>query len=556
MEGLKMIMRSSSPLEIMFSCVILIMIMIIVIMIRLVVDMIWLEPKRIRSMLSKQGIGGPKPSFLYGNVKEIQQMESTVKMMIINSSSSSSDGHQPDAVSHHQWLRSSFPYLQTWSRIYGRIYMFATGRKQHLFVNQPEMIRELKLHKSLDLGKPSYLSKAREPILGNGIIKANGHHWAHQKKLIAPHFFPHQVKGMVGLMEECATAMMRKWEQRLQENGGGVAEFMVDQDLRGLSVDVISRAFFGSSYYLGKTISTMLMAMEETLAKPSLIFGLPYLRFLPTKSRRKIWRLKKEVEALILKVVKGRQEGSENDDAGKHSKDLLQLILERASTDSKLIQDKHKMEQFMVDTCKNIYFAGYVTTSVSASWTLMLLAQHPEWQQRVRSEIIEICGSDHSTMSLDWDKLRQLKTLGNVILESLRLYAPSAVIAREAFADIPIGDGNNYFVVPKGVHIWSFVPLLHRDPENWGPDVNEFNPERFRGGIPEACKHPQAYVPFGYGSRLCIGQTFAMLQLKLVMCLLLSRFSFSVSPNYRHSPVYKMLLTPQHGMRLLVKKKL
>ncbi|KAK2652105.1 hypothetical protein Ddye_011961 [Dipteronia dyeriana] len=533
---------------IMFWCLILIMMIIVICRVMIgVLDMIWWHPKRIQSMLSKQGIRGPKPSFLYGNVKQIQQMEKNIK----SSSSSSSDG-QP-AVSHHQWLSSSFPYLQEWSRLYGRTYMFSTGTKQHLYMNQPELIKELKQHKSLDLGKPSYLSKARRHILGNGVLKANGHHWALQKKLIAPHFFPLQVKGMVGLMEECTATMIRAWEQRLAaESQRGVAEFKVDQDLKDLSIDILSRAFFGSSYYLGKTISKNLRAMEETLAKPSLLFGLPYLGFLPTQGRRKIWKLEKEVEALILNVVKGRQE-----DAGKYSKDILQMILERASTDIELQHDEHKMERFMVDTCTNIYFAGYETIVSSASWTLMLLALHPEWQKRVRSEIFEICGDHIPSMSLDWDKLSQFKTLGNAILESLRLYAPSAVIAREAFADIKLGGGDsngNNFVVPKGVHIWSFVPLLHRDSDNWGPDANEFNPDRFRGGISEACKHPQAYVPFGYGTRLCLGQSFAMLQLKLVLCLLLSRFSFSVSPNYRHSPVYKMLLMPQHGMRLLVEK--
>ena len=135
-----------------------------------------------------------------------------------------------------------------------------------------------------------------------------------------------------------------------------------------------------------------------------------------------------------------------------------------------------------------------------------------------------------------------------VIQESLRLYGPSVLTSREAFADMKLGE----FAVPKGVHIWCLIPALHRDPENWGVDALEFKPERFAHGISKACKYPQAYMPFGFGSRLCLGQTFAMLQLKVVLPLILSNFSFSLSPDYRHSPVYKMLLTPEHGVRLLV----
>ncbi|KAL5738916.1 hypothetical protein ACOSQ2_028096 [Xanthoceras sorbifolium] len=506
-----------------------------------VCDMVWLKPKRIRSTLSKQGIGGPKSSsFFYGNLKEIQSMMEEPTVTITTTNSSSSSDVQPP-VSHHQWLRSTFLHLQIWTRRYGKIYMFSTGTHQHLVVHEAELIKELKLHKSLDLGTPSYLSKAVEPMLGNGIIKANGQHWSFQKKLIAPEFFLHKVKGIAGLMEECTMAMISTWERRLSESsrlGGAAAtaEFMVDQDLRGLSADIISRYCFGSSYSQGKNIFAKLANLQEALSHQSLVFGLPNFRFLPTKSNREIWRLKREVEHLILKVVnKGRQETGQ--------KNLLQMIIESAATDSELHQDKRKIERFIVDSCKNIYFAGYETTALSTSWTLMLLALHPQWQQRVQAEIIE-------TGSLDnLDKLNQLKTLSMVIQESLRLYAPPVMLVREAFEDIKLGD----FQLPKGVHVWSFIPELHRDPDNWGPDVGEFKPERFAGGISEACKYPQAYVPFGYGTRMCIGQTFAMLELKIVLSLLLSRFSFSVSPNYRHSPVYKMFVMPQYGMRLIVK---
>ncbi|XP_031271574.1 cytochrome P450 714A1-like [Pistacia vera] len=517
-----------------------------------VYETVWKKPKRIRSTLSKQGIGGPTPAFLYGNVKEIQNMESESVLMVTKSEDEDEDGKTIQAISHHHWVRSTFPYLQRWTFDYGPMYMFSTGSQQHLYLSQPELIKELKLHKSLVLGKPSYLSKALEPMLGNGIIKANGHQWAHQRRLIAPEFFLHKVKGMIGLMEECTMAMVKTWEIRLIESQGGVADLMIDQDLRSLSADIISRACFGSSYSQGKNIFAKLRVMQEAMSKPSLLFGLPNLKFLPTKSNREIWRLKREVEELILKVVKDRQEESQKD-TGIYGKDLLEMILESAATDTELQKSTHDTHRFIVDNCKNIYFAGYETTALAASWTLMLLALYPEWQQRVRAEIVHNWGDKNlhrTSASIDLDKLRQLKTLTMVIQESLRLYAPSLVVAREAFADIKLGN----LVVPKGIHIWNSIPALHRDPENWGSDANEFKPDRFAGGISEACKYPQAYVPFGYGSRLCVGQTFALIELKIILSILVSNFSFSLSPKYRHSPVYKMLLMPQHGMRLLVKK--
>ena len=108
--------------------------------------------------------------------------------------------------------------------------------------------------------------------------------------------------------------------------------------------------------------------------------------------------------------------------------------------------------------------------------------------------------------------------------------------------------------MPKGVCIWTLIPTLHRDPEIWGVDANEFKPERFANGVSNATKVPQAYVPFGLGARLCLGKNFAMVQLKLLLCLIVSKFSFSLSPNYRHSPAYRMIVEPGHGVHILIKR--
>ncbi|KAM3737959.1 hypothetical protein ACB098_09G096200 [Castanea mollissima] len=501
-----------------------------------VCHVVWLKPRRIRSIIWRQGIRGPPTSFPYGNISEMQKIQSS---MINNPSD--------DQSVSENWTHSIFPYFQIWRQEYGPVYMYSTGSKQHLYVSQPDLLRELSLHKSLDLGKPSYLSETFHPLLGDGIIKANGNNWVYQRKLIAPEFFINKVKNMVGLMEQSTIAMMKTWENHIIESEGGVADIIIDEDLKSLSADIISKACFGSSYSQGNLIFAKIASLQDALSKPSALFGLFNFRFLPTKSNREIWRLKKEVDTLILKVVKDRQQESQKGTVPQ--KDLLQMMLESAVTRNDKLP-RLKTDRFFVDICKNIYFAGHETTALSASWILMLLALHPEWQERVRAEILEVCGDQLYNLFQDMDAFHKLKMLMMVIQESIRLYGPAVITAREAFSDIKLGA----FVVPKGVHIWSSIPAMHRDPENWGLDALEFKPQRFAQGVSKACKYPQAYIPFGYGSRLCPGQNFAMLQLKVVLSLILSNFSFTLSPEYRHFPVYKMLLTPQYGVRLLVMK--
>ena len=137
-----------------------------------------------------------------------------------------------------------------------------------------------------------------------------------------------------------------------------------------------------------------------------------------------------------------------------------------------------------------------------------------------------------------------------VIQEVLRLYPPAAFVSRETYEDMQFGN----LEVPKGVCLWTLIPTLHRDPDTWGPDANEFKPERFSEGVSKACKYPQAYVPFGLGARLCLGKNFAMVQLKVVISLIISKFSFSLSPSYRHSPAFRMITEPGHGVYILIQK--
>ncbi|XP_028776302.1 cytochrome P450 714A1-like [Neltuma alba] len=504
---------------------------------------LWSKPRRIRSVLHKQGITGPTPSFLLGNLSEIQKIQSQFS----NLSSSS----LPD-----QWFHSLFPFLHQWRKQYGPIFLYSTGNKQHLYVGDPELLKELNLTRSLDLGKPSYLSKALKPMLGYGITRANGEYWSLQRNIIAPQFFLSKIQNMVDFMEESTKEIMRKWERCITESGGKIAEIVIDDDLKAITADVICKACFGSSYAQGNQIFAKLAALQVVLAKSNFLFGFTNLRFLPTKENREIWRLEKEFEKLILKVIEDRRQENQRH-VKENRKDLLQIIIDGAADADisrwgilKKLRREHETKKMIVDMCSNIYFAGSESTALLVTWTLLLLAKNPHWQERLRSEILDTFPNMPPHCFQDMDKFRKLKQLTMVIQESLRLYPPGLTAPREALEDIKIGG----VVVPKGTNIWVFILALHRDPEIWGEDAAKFRPERFEGGVSEACKHPQAYLPFGHGSRICVGQNFALIEAKIILCLLLSNFSFSISPNYRHFPSFKMMLMPKYGAPLLVTK--
>ncbi|XP_059435073.1 cytochrome P450 714C2-like [Corylus avellana] len=483
-----------------------------------------LKPKRLRAILRKQGIRGPPPSFLLGNIGDMKKMKSSP-------SKAQQKGEQ--AITHN-CSSILFPFFDQWRKSYGPTFMFSLGNIQILHMNDPEVVKEISICTSLDFGKPSYQSKERGPLLGQGILTSNGATWAHQRKILAPELYMEKVKGMMNIMVDSSMAVVNSWRR---ESEGGVADVNIDEYIRSFSGDVISRACFGTNYAKGEEIFLKLRALQEHMSKKILSNGIPGMRYLPTKSNRETWKLEKDVRALILKVAKERKEAT----SGNY--DLLHMILE-AATNSGFSQ--HETDRFIVDNCKNIYLAGYETTAVSAMWTLMLLASNPEWQARVRAEVVEVCGGQ----TPDADTVRKMKILTTVIHESLRLYPPVPVVSREALEDLKFGD----IQVPKGVNVWTLMVTLHQDPDIWGPDAKEFNPERFANGASGACKLPYVYMPFGVGPRTCLGQNFAMAELKILIALIVSNFSFSLSPKYRHSPAMRLVIEPENGVNLLIKR--
>ncbi|KAK8321678.1 hypothetical protein V6Z12_A12G114600 [Gossypium hirsutum] len=411
----------------------------------------------------------------------------------------------------HHWFPTLYPYLDKWRNEYGSMFLYSTGNLQLLCTTDMEMLKEIGLHKSLSLGKPSYLTKDRGPLLGQGILSSSGPIWSHQRKIIAPEFFPDKVKV--------------------------------------------------SNYSKGEEIFSKLKALQMDMAKTYI--GIPGMRYLPSKNNREIWKLEKEIDSLILSVVNHCTEEA------THGKDLLQMILDGAET-----YDDYKglsKERFIVNNCKNMYFAGYETTASTLSWTLMLLAASPDWQACVRAEVLETCKDG---FLLDANALTNMKTvcqcnnklcidhpfmfndcfpdwqLTMVILETLRLYPPATFVIRQALEDIDFKG----IMIPKDMNIQIPIPALQQSLQLWGPDAHRFNPERFANGIVEACKVPQAYMLFGIGARICTGQHFAMAELKVALSLLLSKFCFSLSPAYVHSPAFRLVIQPEHGVRLLIKR--
>ena len=134
--------------------------------------------------------------------------------------------------------------------------------------------------------------------------------------------------------------------------------------------------------------------------------------------------------------------------------------------------------------------------------------------------------------------------------ESMRLFSvATSTNTRIATKDMEVGD----LVIPKGMVIELARQAMHKDPEYWGEDAGKFNPGRFADGLLKASTHPQAFMPLGYGSKVCIAMAFAMNEMKIVLSMILTRFQLVPSPLYKHHPTLGLVQMPKHGMHLILK---
>ncbi|KAH6756638.1 Cytochrome P450 superfamily protein [Perilla frutescens var. hirtella] len=496
-----------------------------------VVVHLWWAPRRIESFFMKQGIKGPKYQLFLGNLKELASLN-------LRASSKS----LPPLS--HNILPRVLSFYHHWKKIYGSMFLVWFGPTARLTISDPALIREIFILKSEVFEKNESPPLVRK-IEGDGLLSLKGEKWAHHRKIIQPTFHTENLKLMIPMMAKSMEAAVMKWGEEMCN--AGKVEVEVSDWFQNLVEDVITRATFGSSSYEeGRAIFELQSQQMHHATEAYQKVFIPGYRFLPTRKNRISWRLEKEIRKSLLKLIDRRRRRSECQGVSDECpNDLLELMI-RASRDESAAAVAITAND-VVEECKTIFFAGKHTTSNLLTWTTVLLAMHPQWQEQAREEVLRVCGARDTPTK---DDLAKLKTLGMILNESLRLYPPAVAIIRRAKRDMQLGGLH----IPRGTELLIPILAVHHDPALWCHDPHDFNPARFAKGVAHAANHPMAFMPFGLGARRCVGQNLAILQAKLAISMLLQRFSFDLAPTYQHAPSVLMLLHPQHGAPIVFTK--
>ncbi|KAI7756179.1 hypothetical protein M8C21_027752, partial [Ambrosia artemisiifolia] len=424
--------------------------------------------------------------------------------------------------------------------LYGDLKEYSLTTLVHIY--EPAMIREVfanyNTYQKQRSGNP--LTK----LLARGLADAEGDQWVKHRKIINPAFHMEKLKHMISAFYVSCNEMIDKWENVLTPESSG--EVDVWPYLQTFSSDVISRTAFGSSFEEGRKIFELQREQARLVIKAANSIYIPGSRFLPTKNNKRMIEIDQQVKSSIKNIINKRVVAMK---AGETSHDdLLGILL-----DSNYKEIKHHGNrnfglsiEDVIEECKLFYFAGQETTGNMLVWTMILLGQHSEWQTRAREEVLHVFGDK----TPDIDGLTHLKVINMIFNEVLRLYSPAVLLRRLLHDESKLGN----LTLPPGTVIQINALILHHDKDTWGEDANEFNPQRFFDGVSKATKGQAAYLPFGGGPRICIGQNFAILEAKMALAMILQRFSFVLSPSYSHAPHAMPTLQPQYGAQLILHK--
>ncbi|XP_021311612.1 cytochrome P450 72A15 isoform X3 [Sorghum bicolor] len=487
----------------------------------------WWTPRRLDRALRAQGLKGTRYRLFTGDLRETARVNREARK-------------NPLPLGCHDIAPRVQPMLHSAMKEYGKLSFTWFGPTPRVMIPDPELVKEVLSNKFGHFGKPR--SSRIGKLLANGVVNHDGEKWAKHRRILNPAFHHEKIKRMLPVFSTCCIETIIRWENSMPSEGS--SEIDVWPEFQNLTGDVISRTAFGSNYQEGRRIFQLQGELAERLIQSIQTIFIPGYWFLPTKNNRRMKEIDLEIRKILREIIGKREKATRNGET--NNDDLLGLLLESNTRQSNGNASLGLTTEDVIEECKLFYFAGMETTSVLLTWTLIVLSMHPEWQERAREEVLSHFGRTRP----DFDSLSRLKIVTMILYEVLRLYPPVILLTRRTYKEMELG-GITY---PSGVSLLLPIIFIHHDPNIWGKDASEFNPQRFEDGISNATKHQAAFFPFGWGPRICIGQNFALLEAKMALCTILQRFSFELSPSYTHAPYTVITLHPQHGAQIRLKK--
>lgn len=420
--------------------------------------------------------------------------------------------------------------------LYERSYKMQTGYVKmpnfDLYViNDTKEVKRMMVDEVREFPKSAFLHELLSPLLGESIFTTNGEVWKKQRELLRPSFEMTRINKVFNLMSEAVADMMDRFSKYPNH-----AIIEVDEAMTFITADVIFRTIMSSKLdeEKGKKILNAFVTFQEQSVHTAMrrMFRFPkWLSYvLGDRKRAKAGDVIRQV---LSDIIKPRYDMADN----AEFEDILGSLLLVVDADT----NKRFSFEEILDQVAMLFLAGHETTASSLTWTLYLLSLYPKEQEKAYEEITQVLQGG----AIEISHLRQFKYLTNIFKESLRLYPPVGFFAREAKKDTQVRDK----LIKKDSGVVIAPWLIHRHEEFW-TNPHGFNPSRFEGEYKK-----DAYLPFGVGERICIGQGFAMQEAILILANILKTYKLELEEGFVPDVVGRLTVRSTNGMRIKFSKR-
>jgi cytochrome P450 len=400
-----------------------------------------------------------------------------------------------------QFRTELLDFLLDTAREYGPLASFRVGPRRLFLASGPDLIEQVLVTDAKHYIK-HFGARAFKPVLGNGLVTSEGALWQRQRKLIQPTFMKTRVRSYARVMAELTNRMLDSWS-----SGKSVR---INEEFEALTSKIALKTLFdlddpGDRERFSGALKVAFNLMTARLRRT---FKLPL--WVPTPAnldlQRAMAELDQTVQGFIASGRSRRQLGH----------DLLSRLLLAQHEDGTRMSDRQLRDEAMT-----LYLAGHETTALTLTCSWYLLSQHRQVDEKLLSEWQHVLAGRAPTA----EDLPRLSYTAAVIAESMRLFPPVYVIGREATVDLELGG----YQVKRGYTVLMSQWVNHRDLKYF-PEPEEFRPERWEDGL--AKRIPKfAYYPFGGGQRLCVGNTFALMEAAIVLATVGQRYRFTLDPE-------------------------
>jgi cytochrome P450 len=403
---------------------------------------------------------------------------------------------------------------------YGDVVTIDVPGSAAYLLNHPDLARDVLVtgHRSFHKGPTIQAAKM---LLGESLLTSEDETHLRRRRLIQP-LFHHERIGTYA-------ASMVGFAERAADGWGDGEQVDVQAEMSALTLAVVGDTLFGTDVDERRS-ETVRRALTDTLGMFDRVYS-PLFRLLvrlPSPTMRRYHRVESDLNRVIAEMIAERRS------AGASGDDLLSLLL-RARGDGAGMNDEQVRDEALT-----LFLAGHETTAIALTWTWWLLSRSPDAEARLHAELDGVLPDGPPTVG----DLPNLPYTQAVISESIRLRPPAWAIGRTAVA----GHRANGYAIGKGSIVVVSPWLLHHDPR-WWPEPEAFRPERWLDDDPERPRY--AFIPFGGGPRMCIGEPFARLEAAMLLASIARRWRFASTSDREPDLQALITLRPRGGLRMV-----